>query len=47
MKQFENRMKGTPDQYKAVVQGSTASYGTYKLAPDGKSVTVRQDAGTG
>jgi hypothetical protein len=43
---FENRMKGTPDQYKAVVQGSTASYGTYKLAPDGKSVTVHQDAGT-
>jgi hypothetical protein len=43
---FENRMTGTPDQYKAVVQGSTASYGTYKVSADGKSVTVRQEAGT-
>ena len=43
---FENRMKGTPDQYAAVVQHSTASFGSYKVAPDGKTVTVHQDAGT-
>ena len=28
------------------MQKSTASYGTYKVAPDGKSVTMKQEAGT-
>lgn len=43
---FENRLKATPEQYAGVVKASTASYGTYKVSDDGKSVTLRQEAGT-
>jgi Lipocalin-like domain len=41
-----NRMTGTPEEYKAVVQGSTASYGTYSVSADGKTLTIKQEAGT-
>ena len=43
---FENRMKGSPEDYKAVVQKSNSSYGTYKVSPDGKTVTIKQEGGT-
>ena len=43
---FENRMKGTPEQYAGVVQKSTASYGTYSVSADMKELTMRQEAGT-
>lgn len=43
---FENRLKATPDEYRQVVQKSNCSYGSYKVAPDGKSVTIKQEAGT-
>ncbi len=43
---FENRLKATPADYEGVVKKSTASFGTYKVAPDGKSVTIKQEAGT-
>jgi hypothetical protein len=31
----DNRAKGTPDENKAIVQGSIAYFGTYSLEPDG------------
>ena len=41
-----NRMKGTAEEYKAVVHGSIASFGTYSVSPDGKVLTLRQEGGT-
>jgi len=36
-----NRMQGTADENKAVVQGSIASFGTYTVSPDGKVLTMK------
>lgn len=41
-----NRMQGTPDEYKAVVHGSSAGFGTYTVSPDGKVLTLKQEGGT-
>lgn len=41
-----NRMQGTPEEYKAVVHGSIASFGTYSISPDGKVLTLKQEGGT-
>jgi hypothetical protein len=43
---YENRMKGSPEQYKGVVHGSTASFGTWTVSPDRKTITMRQEGGT-
>ena len=43
---YANRMKGTADDYRGVAQGSTASFGTWKVAPDKKTITLRQEGGT-
>jgi hypothetical protein len=40
-----NRMQGTPEENKAVVQGSSAGFGTYTLSPDGKVLTLKQEGG--
>jgi hypothetical protein len=36
-----NRMQGTADENKAVVQGSIASFGAYSVSPDGKVLTMK------
>lgn len=36
-----NRMQGTADENKSVVQGSLASFGTYTVSPDGKVLTQK------
>jgi len=41
-----NRMQGTAEEYKAVVHGSIASFGTYSVSPDGKGLTLKQEGGT-
>ena len=41
-----NRMQGTPEEYKAVVHGSTASFGTYSVSADGKVLTLKNEGGT-
>jgi hypothetical protein len=41
-----NRMHGTPEEYKAVVQGSIANFGTYSVSADGKTLTLKQEGGT-
>jgi hypothetical protein len=41
-----NRMQGTPEEYKATVHGSSASFGTYSVSPDGKVLTLKQEGGT-
>jgi hypothetical protein len=43
---YENRMKASAAEYEGTVKKSTAAFGTYQLAPDGKSVTMQQEAGT-
>lgn len=42
----DNRMKGTDAENKAVVQGSNASFGTYTLDKDGKTLTYHVQGGT-
>jgi hypothetical protein len=37
---FDNRLQGTPEQNKAVVQGSVAFYGTYTVDEAAKVITV-------
>jgi hypothetical protein len=37
---FDNRLQGTPDQNKAVAQGSVAYYGTYTVDEAAKAVNV-------
>jgi hypothetical protein len=37
---FDNRLQGTPDQNKALAQGSVAYYGTYTVDEAAKSVNV-------
>ena len=41
-----NRMQGTAEENKAVVQGTIAHYGTYTVSPDGKVLTLKVEAGT-
>jgi hypothetical protein len=41
-----NRMKGTADENKAVVQGTIAHFGTYSISPDGKSLLLKVEGGT-
>jgi len=36
-----NRMQGTAEEYKAVVHGSIASFGTYSVSPDGKVLALK------
>jgi hypothetical protein len=41
-----NRLQGTPEENKAVVQGSISSFGTYTVDEQGKTFTVRWEANT-
>jgi hypothetical protein len=41
-----NRMQGTVDENKAIVQGSIGHFGTYSVSPDGKVLTLRVEGGT-
>jgi hypothetical protein len=41
-----NRMQGTADENKAVVQGTIASFGTYSISPDGKILTMKIEGST-
>jgi hypothetical protein len=41
-----NRMKGTPDEHKAVVQGSMAFFGTYTVHEADKSIMFRLEFAT-
>jgi Lipocalin-like domain len=42
----KNRMQGTPDENKAAVQGSIASFGTFMVDEANKSFTVRYEGST-
>jgi Lipocalin-like domain len=41
-----NRMQGTAEENKAVVQGSIASFGTYSVSPDGKVLILKIEGST-
>jgi hypothetical protein len=41
-----NRMKGTADENRAVVQGTIAHFGTYSVSPDGKALLLKVEGGT-
>lgn len=41
-----NRLQGTPEENKAVVQGSNSSFGTYTVSADGKVLTLEIEGGT-
>lgn len=41
-----NRMQGTADENKAVVQGTIGHYGTYSVSPDGKILVLKVEGGT-
>ena len=41
-----NRMQGTPEENKAIVQGSIAHFGTYKVSPDGKALMLTPQGST-
>ena len=41
-----NRMQGTAEEYKAVVHGSNANFGTYSVSADGKVLTHKVEGGT-
>ncbi|MGZ5649540.1 MAG: lipocalin-like domain-containing protein [Usitatibacter sp.] len=41
-----NRLQGTPEENKAVVQGSNANFGTYTVSPDGKVLKYKVEGGT-
>jgi hypothetical protein len=41
-----NRMQGTADENKAVVQGSIGSFGTYTVSPDGKVLILKIEGST-
>jgi hypothetical protein len=41
-----NRMQGTAEENKAVVQGSIAHFGTYSVSPDGKVLTLKVEGGS-
>ena len=40
----KNRLQGTPDENKAVVQGSVSSFGTYSVNEADKTVTLQYEA---
>lgn len=40
----KNRLQGTPEENKAVVQGSVSSFGSYSVDEPNKSVTLRYEA---
>jgi hypothetical protein len=39
-------MQGTPEEYKAIVQGSNSTYGTWSVSADGKVLVLRIEGGT-
>jgi hypothetical protein len=41
-----NRMQGTAEENKAIVQGSIAHFGTYSVSPDGKVLTLKVEGST-
>ena len=41
-----SRTQGTPDEYKAVVHGSIANFGTYTVNEANKTITIRYDGST-
>ena len=41
-----NRLQGTPEENKAIVQGSIAHFGRYTLSPDGKTLLLKAEGGT-
>jgi lipocalin-like protein len=41
-----NRTKGTPEEYKAVVHGSISNFGTYTINEVNKTFTIRYDGST-
>jgi Lipocalin-like domain len=41
-----SRVKGNPDEYKAVVEGSIAHFGRYTIDEKGKSITFHVDSST-
>jgi hypothetical protein len=41
-----SRMTGTPDENKAVVQGSIGTFGTYAVDASGKQLTYKVQGGT-
>ena len=41
-----SRTQGTPDEYKAVVNGSIANFGTYTVNEANKTITIRYDGST-
>ena len=41
-----SRVKGTADEYKGVVEGSLAHYGTYSVDDGGKAITFNIEAST-
>jgi hypothetical protein len=41
-----NRMQGTAEENKAIVQGSLASFGSYSVSPDGKVLTMKIEGST-
>jgi hypothetical protein len=40
----KNRLQGTPDENKAVVQGSVSSFGTYSVDEGNRALTLRYEA---
>jgi Lipocalin-like domain len=40
----KNRLQGTPDENKAVVQGSVSSFGTYSVDEANRTLTLRYEA---
>jgi len=36
-----NRLKATPEEYKAAAEGTLSYFGTYELDPSGKSITMK------
>ena len=41
-----NRMQGTGDEYRAVAQGSIATFGTYRVSDDGKTLIMKPEGST-
>jgi len=42
----KSRVQGTPEEYKAVVQGSIANFGTYSVNEANKTFTLRYEGST-
>lgn len=41
-----NRLQGTAEENKSIVQGSNSNFGTYSVSADGKVLTLRIEGGT-